>query len=74
VTERHGHEEGAEEAIEDLEAPAMAQGDVVGGAHCIRPSCVGQSVVVACSDVSPSCKATTADCQDGTHVVVIHVQ
>jgi hypothetical protein len=42
-------DEGAEEPIEDLEAPAEAQGDVEGGAgnicakpttFCVEPSCV----------------------------------
>lgn len=29
-----------EEDLEDLEAPAQAQEDVVGGMHCGSPSCV----------------------------------
>lgn len=43
--EHHGHE-GSEEQIEDLEAPAAAQGEVVGGGcvdythhWCMDPTC-----------------------------------
>lgn len=56
MTDEEKHdEEGAEEAIEDLEAPADAQGDVAGGAapkcpvpgvttvRCAPPSCTGTS-------------------------------
>jgi hypothetical protein len=46
-------EEGAEEAIEDLEAPADAQSDVAGGQGCGKPSAV-------CLD--PTCAATDAVC------------
>jgi hypothetical protein len=75
MTDEEHQREGAEEQIEDLEAPAASQGDVVGGAHCIEPSCARNSdVVVACSDLTPSCKASTFGCQNGTHVIVIHAQ
>ena len=55
MTDQEKHDEGAEEAIEDLEAPADAQGDVAGGAaakcpvagvttvRCAPPSCTGVS-------------------------------
>jgi hypothetical protein len=75
MTDEERKREGAEEEIEDLEAPAGSQGDVVGGAHCIPPSCAKPSnVVVVCSDIAASCKASTFGCDDGTHVVVIHAQ
>jgi hypothetical protein len=42
MTDEQRSDEGAEEAIEDLEAPAEAQGDVAGGAipktYCVVPS------------------------------------
>jgi len=75
MTDEERMREGAEEEIEDLEAPAGATGDIVGGAHCIPPSCAQNTdIVVACSDLSKSCKASTFGCQDGTHVIVIHAQ
>lgn len=56
MTDKEKHdEEGTEETIEDLEAPADAQGDVAGGAgtkcpvpgvttvRCAPPSCTGKS-------------------------------
>jgi hypothetical protein len=48
-------EEGAEEAIEDLEAPASAGDNVVGGLDK-EPNCSGNSC-------SPSCLG--GSCQDG---------
>jgi hypothetical protein len=47
MTDKDRKEEGAEEAIEDLEAPAAAQEDVAGGRglpptmYCKRPTCMG---------------------------------
>jgi hypothetical protein len=55
MTDEEKRDEGAEEAIEDLEAPADAQGDVAGGkgtacpvvgvtvVRCAPPSCTGVS-------------------------------
>lgn len=72
MTDEERGQEGSEEQIEDLEAPAGVQGDVVGGAHCIPPSCARNTdIVVACSDNSPSCGATTFGCQNDTGVIVI---
>lgn len=65
--------EGTEEAIEDLEAPAVAQSDVKGGSACIEPTCVGDSSVgVVC--MGTTCKATTAGCAGETHVVVVRAR
>lgn len=56
MTDEERHDEGAEEGIEDLEAPADAQSDVAGGVapkgctvpkvtnvRCAPPSCTGAS-------------------------------
>jgi hypothetical protein len=48
MTDKERKDEGAEEAIEDLEAPAEQQDDVAGGAEicasptviCVQPSCI----------------------------------
>ena len=73
MTDEEREREGAEEPIEDLEAPAGEQADVVGGAHCLPPSCAGDSkVIVACSDLSHTCKATDWNCVDNTKAIVIH--
>jgi hypothetical protein len=53
------HDEGFEEAIEDLEAPAMMQADVAGGANaCITPTCLNEktSLKTWCQDVSCASK------------------
>jgi hypothetical protein len=63
-----------EEAIEDLEAPAAAMGDVSGGAQkCAKPTCVGNpggqsNVVVQCQ--TPTCRATSFECSQGSDLVV----
>jgi hypothetical protein len=72
MTDEQRDREGIEEPIEDLEAPAGSQDDVVGGAHCLQPSCANSKVVVACSDVSHTCAATSWDCADATKAIVIH--
>jgi hypothetical protein len=62
-------EEGAEEAIEDLEAPAEAQGDVAGGKGkgCGKPSMV-------CA--APTCAMTDAACMDksATQDIIVYEQ
>jgi len=57
MTDEQGSEEGAEEAIEDLEAPAAVWNDVVGGIACQLPTS-------GCSN--PSCTGQTW-CTPGTH-------
>ena len=65
TTNEQSKEEGAEEAIEDLEAPADAQGDIAGGQGCGKPS-------VGCWD--PTCEATKAHCylNSATHDIVVY--
>jgi hypothetical protein len=65
ITNEELDKEGAEEAIEDLEAPADAQTDIAGGQGCGKPS-------VGCWD--PTCEATKALCwqKSVTHDVVVY--
>jgi hypothetical protein len=53
LTDEERKEEGSEEAIEDLEAPAESQEDVEGGRLCAQPT-------VICAQ--PSCIDTKKDC------------
>jgi hypothetical protein len=66
MTDEERSEEGSEEPIEDLEAPAEAQEDVAGG-RCFPPTgamCVPKV----------SCKATVLECPGETEVVVVRNQ
>jgi hypothetical protein len=57
------NEEGDAEAVEDLEAPAAAQADVVGGADtCGEPSfyCMGKT-----------CVDTIANCTAASHEIIV---
>jgi hypothetical protein len=75
MTDEERRREGAADDIEDLEAPAGSQADVVGGAHCIKPSCARNSdVVVACSDITATCKASTFNCDNATHVIIVQAK
>jgi len=67
MTTDAGNEEGAEEAIEDLEAPATAQDEVAGGlaAACGKPSAI-------CQD--PTCQETQAICTQLSHKNVVYEQ
>lgn len=65
MTDEERSQEGADEEIEDLEAPAAAQGDVAGGLLC-RPTnrCAPVNTVVACQPPTqycapPTCHATS---------------
>jgi hypothetical protein len=53
MSDERDNDEAAEEAIEDLEAPAEALGDVAGG-ECQRHT------AIMC--VSPTCAATEFEC------------
>jgi hypothetical protein len=53
MTDEERKEEGTDEAIEDLEAPADAQADVAGGEVCAKPTTI-------CAD--PSCVDTVRRC------------
>jgi hypothetical protein len=73
VTDEHRSDEGAEEAVEDLEAPAEALSDVKGGLEGCIGTCAGATkVVVECQ--APTCTQNTQppDCHINTAVVVIH--
>ena len=67
MTDEERSQEGGEDAIEDLEAPAAAQGDVAGGMGPCRPTnaCAPVNTVVThCSlptqlCMEPTCKVTT---------------
>ena len=67
MTDEERKEEGADEAIEDLEAPAAAQEDVAGGLGPCKPTnrCAPVNTVVhTCQDptqlcADPTCKVTT---------------
>jgi hypothetical protein len=62
MTDKERKEEGAEESIEDLDAPAQHQDEVAGGAGCGTPSmiCVGDT-----------CNDTTAQCTKLSHKIVV---
>jgi hypothetical protein len=62
-------EEGREEAIEDLEAPAAAQGDVAGGQLCGARSCGRPSMVCV-----GTCQETMAKCDQLSKRVVVYEQ
>jgi len=53
MTPDEHRDEGAEEPIEDLEAPAETQGDVEGGLFCAKPTTI-------C--VEPTCIDTVTRC------------
>jgi hypothetical protein len=73
MTEEERREEGAEEAVEDLDAPAEAQDDVAGGAGCRKPTC---GVVPTLRCATPTCQDTKAQCMDApaTHDVIVFEQ
>jgi len=65
MTDEEREQELAEDTIEDLEAPAAAQGDVAGGRdQCATPTCVGphSAVKVYCRGIT--CKVTGQECPD----------
>lgn len=70
-------EEGAEEAIEDLEAPAAAQRDVAGGlmdgpVKCATPTCIRATINVWC--VPPTCAQSLQDCDNYTKDIIVKLQ
>lgn len=73
MTEEERNEEGVEEPIEDLQAPAETQGDVAGGAGgCGSPSCGKPSL--RCDNAT--CAFTEAYCTEkkATHDIVVFEQ
>jgi hypothetical protein len=69
MTEDERKEEGAEEAVEDLEAPAEAQDDVAGGRGCVGATCGKPSL--RCE--GGTCVITDAMCapKSATHDIVV---
>jgi hypothetical protein len=70
MTDGERSEEGAEETVEDLEAPASAQGDVAGGDF---GGCPGKPSFVC---AAPTCTATKVVCRakDTMHDLVVYEQ
>jgi hypothetical protein len=68
MTDDERNREGSEESIEDLEAPAAAQGDVTGGKLCGPKSCGNPSMVC----YGPTCgQATGINCTTLSKVIII---
>jgi hypothetical protein len=65
ITDEELDKEGAEEAIEDLEAPADAQTDIAGGQGCGKPSV--QCLFDTCAVTEAVCGRKTA-----THQIVVY--
>lgn len=65
MTSEPHEDEVSEEAIEDLQAPAEAQGDVAGG-DCTSPTC---SYSVLC--LGGTCKFTRSTCEGGSGKIII---
>jgi hypothetical protein len=75
MTDEERRREGAEEPIEDLEAPAAAQGDVVGGGMACHPAgTCGRPSVVCAPDQPGSCEVTQAFCQLNSRRIVVAAQ
>jgi hypothetical protein len=73
MTEEERGSEGAEETIEDLEAPAASQAGVAGGVKgCIEPSCYDPDTRVALLCAPPTCKVTKSGCSFDTSAIVVH--
>ena len=74
MTDAENRAEGAEESIEDLEAPAAAQGDVAGGViKCVTPTCGGDSSVSTfCQGATCTRQTTESKCSLQTAAVVVH--
>jgi hypothetical protein len=66
TADEHG-DEGAEEAIEDLEAPAESQSDVAGGAG---PGCGLPSMIC----LGTTCKDSESNCTHMSHEIMINEQ
>jgi hypothetical protein len=69
MTDKERAEEGQNETVEDLEAPAAAQDDVQGG---VQP-CPGKPSMVC---AAPTCTATKVVCRskDTMHDLVVYEQ
>ena len=76
MTDEEREREGAEERIEDLEAPADAQQDVAGGGMACHPAgtCGRPSAVCDPEGAPGSCEITSAFCQLKSHKIVVMEQ
>jgi hypothetical protein len=76
MTDEERKREGAEEEIEDLEAPAAAQEDVAGGGMACHPSptCGRPSAVCDPEGAPGSCEITQAFCQLKSRKIVVMAQ
>jgi len=72
MTNAERHTEGTGEAIEDLEAPAAALGDVTGGVACAKPTCPGGNTMVNVWCAAPSCRVSKSACGLGTVTILVH--
>jgi hypothetical protein len=69
MTDDERRAEGLEEPIEDLEAPAAAQGDVAGG-NCATPTCLGTRIRVFCD--LPTCRVSAQYCDGASQGIVVY--
>jgi hypothetical protein len=61
----------AGELIEDLGAPAEAQGEVAGGYNaCVTPTCKVNTLAVLCHE--PTCRDTQYLCEGSTDKIVLY--
>ena len=78
MTDEERKREAADEEIEDLEAPAAEQGDVIGGkVICAKPTntCApGNTTGVETYCGLPTCKATKSACGQTTSVILVYEQ
>jgi hypothetical protein len=76
MTDEERNREAADEEIEDLDAPAAAQGDVVGGrVICAKPTntCApGNTTGVETYCKLPTCNATKSACGQATTVILVY--
>jgi hypothetical protein len=73
MTDDERNDELAAESIEDLEAPAAAQGDVAGGAMCADPTCVGGTKVEVYCEL-PTCRGTSQICLRNTASLIVNLR
>jgi len=74
MTDEEREREGAEERIEDLEAPAEAQEDVAGGGMACHPAGTCGNPSAVCNESHGSCVFTTAECRLDSRKIVIGFQ
>lgn len=67
--ERGGGDAG--ELIEDLEAPAAAQGEIAGGYDaCVTPTCKVNTLAVYCH--LPTCRDSSYNCYGASDKIVVY--